>query len=108
MSKNEAIKILRSYDISQMELDLKKLQVLSDAYETTIEALEIMQEYEKIGTVSECMEAVSKCEKLIPHRIVLYNGEKGYECASCGNNIPWGVWRRPYCAWCGHSIQWEK
>ena len=80
---------------------------ISAMCESVIPRLEKLMEYEAIGTLDECRAAVEKQRARIPRKIVLFSGNKGYECANCGNNLEWSVLGRPYCCLCGQAIQWK-
>lgn len=83
------------------------------AIEEAIEALKDVQQYQEIGTVEECREAM---EKQIPKnsKIIHKSGAICYNCPSCGlnlmkikNNIQFGHIPM-YCEYCGQAIKDEN
>lgn len=73
-----------------------------------IPKLKQLSEYEKIGTVDECREAVEKRKAKQPQKVkesrIRYTD--GYICPSCGGGFT-GTGIAKYCYHCGQAIDWS-
>lgn len=81
MTLNEAIEMLNNIQVDTR--DLKHALKCSDLIDTTVKALEEVQEYRKLGTVEEVAEAVekTKAKKCIQDSCPDHTR---YKCPSCG------------------------
>lgn len=98
MTVEEAIEDLKSYAENSWG-------ILNETFKTAINALEEIQQYRAIGTVSEFRELKEKATAKKPTD-VRYFGEAGYYiglCPTCksGNNSEY-----EYCGDCGQKLQW--
>lgn len=81
------------------------------AIQTAISALNILQQYQAIGTVEECREAVEKQKAKIPdvsgdgyfEGQIVYDT---YECPNCGKSyeIEYDYYYYKYCPECGQAM----
>lgn len=77
------------------------------AMEAAISALKEIQQYQEIGTVEECREAVGKQKPKKPRILVSRGGKGGKYCicprceAVTGKHIP-------FCRLCGQAIDWSN
>ena len=102
----KALEFVKQDHIENFGAETERLSI--KFYDTLIDNMKELEQYRSIGTPGECRAAVEKQRAVAPHKIVLFNGKKGYKCANCGNNLEWSVLGRPYCGWCGQVIQWER
>ena len=72
-----------------------------------IKALEEIQQYWKIGTVEECMEAVEKQKPKKPRILSSRGGKGGKYCVCPRCNGVTGKYIS-YCRSCGQAIQWNE
>lgn len=109
MKENEAIKILRR-DL-QIQLENKALPDGIEAIQIAIQALEEIQQYQKIGTVKECREAEEKQNPKEPdyEGDGYWDGQLVYDtwiCPCCGHHYEVDYDNYTYCPNCGQKIDW--
>lgn len=95
--ENEAIEVIKS------NMPTSGYYMLRESLDMAIKALEEVQEYQKIGTVEECREAVkkTKAKKIIKRSFVIpYEGIDA--CPVCKE--PLGR-RTKYCRNCGQRLE---
>lgn len=61
-----------------------------------------LREYEKIGTVEECREAVEKQTAKKP-----LHKRNGHYCPICNNYFDSRDWKSKYCGLCGQKLDWS-
>ena len=110
MTENKAIEAL------QFDLEIGgeiHSQVLRDATDVAIQALEEVQQYRKIGTVDECREAMDKQTSKSPdyEGDGYSNGQLVYDtwiCPCCGHHYEVDYDDYEYCPKCGQHIDWRN
>lgn len=82
---------------------------LQDMKSDYFEALSDWRQYRKIGTLEECRAAM---EKQIPKKVVRY-GNRNYKCPCCGESAKTETgdsfidYRLDYCDGCGQKLDWS-
>ena len=84
---------------------MRKYFALAKKHDTIGKVIKSCAEYEEIGTVEECREAVEKQKSLKPQEILLHTGGKGFECRNCGNELSTNFFESFYCHWCGQRLE---
>lgn len=75
------------------------------AFDLAIKALQEIQQYQTIGTVDECREAMERqkgksIKKIHPCKSVIY-----YQCPCCNELL---YINENFCGKCGQAIRWEE
>lgn len=66
-------------------------------------AYKIISDYQNVGTVEECREAVEKQKPIFAEVIV--NGWNSFKCPSCGRELEIGY---KHCIWCGQHLKYKS
>ena len=74
------------------------------ARKSTVEKLERLKQYEAIGALEQCQEAVEKQTGKKPTAVLGIFGGTENECKNCGNDVSY---RDEYCRWCGQKLDWS-
>ena len=77
------------------------------AHEDAVHNAELLDEYEEIGTIEECREAVEKQKAKKPKKTESegYRYTDTYRCQNCGANFS-GTGIANYCYHCGQKLDW--
>ena len=77
------------------------------AHEDAVHNAELLDEYEEIGTIEECREAVEKQKAKKPKKTESegYRYTDTYRCPNCGGNFS-GTGIANYCYHCGQKLDW--
>ena len=78
------------------------------AHEDAVHNAELLDEYEEIGTIEECREAVEKQKAKKPKKTESegYRYTDTYRCPNCGANFS-GTGIANYCYHCGQKLDWS-
>ncbi|MGN0252277.1 MAG: hypothetical protein ACI4EH_13080 [Oliverpabstia sp.] len=68
-------------------------------------ALEVLVEYQKLGTLEEVREAVEKQKEERPIKVLGTFGGEEYECKNCGSPVEY---LNEYCRCCGQKLDWSE
>lgn len=103
MTEQEAIKVLtdKHTNITTDICDGKEWKKLKPARELAVSALKKIQEYQKIGTVEECREAMKK-QKKKSLKLKSYCGFDSFECPICEATVDY---KNIYCHRCGQRLE---
>lgn len=107
----EALKLEGGIDITGKP---KRISKFFEALDFAIGSLEEIQQYQAIGTVEECREAVEKQTAKKPklNYKPRFLGKATYTCPKCGNccleEFANERQNNNYCWDCGQAIQWDK
>lgn len=85
-----------------MVRSLKRSEV--NAHKTAIQHATKLADYEKIGTLEECKEAVEKQKEERPIAVLGIFGGEEYECKNCGSPVEY---LDDYCRCCGNKQDWS-
>lgn len=109
MTENEAIERLKCMrlfmEINHRNSENKFLEDDYIANNMAIKALEEIQQYRSIGTVSECREAVEKQRGKKPIDGKVRKCVGYYQCPACGGLL---TTNKGFCEDCGQAISWER
>ena len=107
MTESEAIKVLERLDTDNVCVGNEKF-----ALEMAITALEEIQQYRAIGTVSEFRELKEKATEKKPSEIDERAEESFYYlaflCPTCGNAVIGQPYRPNNCKHCGQKLDWSE
>lgn len=102
MTENEAINRLKKRPYEAWKHGMADLG-FDNATEIAISALEEIQQYRSIGTVSECRESMEKQRAKKTHRKYMVGSVTIGYCPSC--NMP-ATRQDCYCNSCGQKLDW--
>lgn len=109
MTEKEAIEALRLEDGIEFYGKPRRIADFCNALDGAIRALEEIQQYQAIGSVEECQEAVEKQKPKKPILDVIYHQQ--YYCPNCELVIYQKFDKKDkkldVCKWCGQAIDWS-
>ena len=114
MTENEAIEALKLEGGIEIAGNPRRIAKFFEALDMEISALKEIQQYQEIGTVEECREAVEKQKAKNPS-VHKQQYSDAYNCSKCGwtfihkNETGWFCGQHyKFCPNCGQAIQWNE
>lgn len=108
MTENEAVKSLEyAKQIIGLPEQGKKWSANREtiAIDIAIKALEEIQQYQEIGTVEECREAIEMQKKKKPNLVTPCKSINYYQCPLCMELVSIN---ENFCNNCGQALYWEE
>lgn len=106
MTENESLMILENLKPGCGEQLVFPESEICEAIDISISALKEIQQYQEIGTLEKCEEAV---EKQKPKLCEFYGDEEDGKilCPNCGKHFT-GTGIAGFCYHCGQRLKWEE
>lgn len=93
-------------DVLEYAIECHKFNKNEPLSKVTVNFLEELMEYKKLGTLEEVEEAMEKETGEKPRKVLGINGNIEYECGYCGESEAINE-MFSYCPWCGKKMDWS-